>query len=184
MLSARTITRRLVVSRRWQHAHAPSTRPTLNSVTHEDVEHFSKILPASAILSTLSSSAKASTDDLEPFNTDWIGRYHGQATTVLKPQTTQQVSEIMRYCYDRKIGVVPQGGNTGLVGGSVPLKDELVISLGNMSKVRSFDPVSGEYTMAGRSCGIDLAQVHWLRMLDASSNLCPSTLLPTDTSCH
>ena len=36
-----------------------------------------------------------------------------------------------------------QGGNTGLVGGSVPLKDELVINLGNMNQVRSFDPVSG-----------------------------------------
>jgi FAD binding domain len=49
----------------------------------------------------------------------------------------------MKWCHERKIGVVPQGGNTGLVGGSVPLKDELILSLNNMAKVRSFDSVSG-----------------------------------------
>ena len=42
-----------------------------------------------------------------------------------------------------RIAVVPQGGNTGLVGGSVPIRDELVISLGSMNEVRSFDPVTG-----------------------------------------
>ena len=53
----------------------------------------------------------------------------------------------MKWCHERKIGVVPQGGNTGLVGGSVPIEDELILSLGNMSKVRSFDPVSGARTL-------------------------------------
>lgn len=73
-----------------------------------------------------------------------MGKYKGRASTVLRPQTTQQVSDIMKWCYERRIGVVPQGGNTGLVGGSVPLGEELVINLGGMNKVRSFDPVSGE----------------------------------------
>ena len=41
--------------------------------------------------------------------------------------------------------MVPQGGNTGLVGGSVPINDELVVSLSNLNKVRSFDPVSGQF---------------------------------------
>ena len=41
--------------------------------------------------------------------------------------------------------MVPQGGNTGLVGGSVPINDELVLSLSNLNKVRSFDPVSGQF---------------------------------------
>ncbi|KAJ7655015.1 FAD linked oxidase [Mycena polygramma] len=72
-----------------------------------------------------------------------MGKYHGRATTVLKPKTTQQVSDIVRWCAGRDIPIVPQGGNTGLVGGSVPLKDELVVSLANMNSVRSFDPVSG-----------------------------------------
>ncbi|EKM83754.1 hypothetical protein AGABI1DRAFT_110375 [Agaricus bisporus var. burnettii JB137-S8] len=72
-----------------------------------------------------------------------MGRFHGSSTTVLKPKTTQQVSRILQWCNYRKIPVVPQGGNTGLVGGSVPVKDEIVISLSNMNKVREFDPVSG-----------------------------------------
>ncbi|KAJ6574918.1 hypothetical protein B0H19DRAFT_1126380 [Mycena capillaripes] len=80
---------------------------------------------------------------LDTYNNDWMGKYRGRATTVLKPKTTQQVSDIVRWCASRDIAIVPQGGNTGLVGGSVPLKDELVVSLANMNSVRSFDPISG-----------------------------------------
>ncbi|KAI0757112.1 FAD-binding domain-containing protein [Daedaleopsis nitida] len=126
--------------RRW--AHSTPNLVGLNSVTEEDLAHFSKILPASSILSTLSPSA-TSTSELEPFNNDWMNKYHGMSTTVLKPRTVQEVSEIVKWCNRRRIGVVPQGGNTGLVGGGVPVKDELIISLSNMTKVRSFDDVSG-----------------------------------------
>lgn len=73
-----------------------------------------------------------------------MNKYHGKSTTVLRPRTAQEVSEIVKYCNERQIGIVPQGGNTGLVGGGVPIKDELILSLGNMTQVRSFDPVSGE----------------------------------------
>ncbi|KZT74727.1 FAD-binding domain-containing protein [Daedalea quercina L-15889] len=72
-----------------------------------------------------------------------MNKYHGRSTTVLRPRTAQEVSAIVRHCNERRIGVVPQGGNTGLVGGSVPVKDELVVSLGNMNSVRSFDDASG-----------------------------------------
>ena len=96
--------------------------------------------------STSSLSAKPdSTDDLAPFNNDWMGRFHGRSTTVLKPKSTSEVSKILQWCNQRGIGVVPQGGNTGLVGGSVPINDELVLSLSNLNKVRSFDPVSGQF---------------------------------------
>jgi FAD/FMN-containing dehydrogenase len=53
----------------------------------------------------------------------------------------------MRYCWDRGIAVVPQGGNTGLVGGSTPVHDELVLNLSNLSSIRSFDPISGTLTV-------------------------------------
>jgi FAD/FMN-containing dehydrogenase len=72
-----------------------------------------------------------------------MGKYHGKATTVVKPKTTEEVSKIVKHCCERRIGIVPQGGNTGLVGGSVPIGNELILNLGSMSKVRSFDPVSG-----------------------------------------
>lgn len=117
---------------------------TLNKVTENDVSHFTKILPSSSVLSTLPPSAVPSSE-LDIYNNDWMGKYSGKATTVLKPKTTQQVSEIVKWCSENSIGIVPQGGNTGLVGGSVPINDEVVVSLSNMNTVRSFDPVSGEH---------------------------------------
>ncbi|KAF9056320.1 FAD-binding domain-containing protein [Panaeolus papilionaceus] len=119
-----------------------AAQPKLTPVTEEDLAHFSKFLQPSSIISTLSPNP-SSPDELEPFNNDWMGRYKGRSTTILKPKTTQEVSEILKWCNAKRIGVVPQGGNTGLVGGSVPLNDEVVLSLSNLNKVRSFDPVAG-----------------------------------------
>jgi len=103
--------------------------------------------PAS-ILTTLqdvasSSATSVSEDELQPFNQDWMTKYSGNATVVLKPKTTKEVSEIVAYCVKNKIALVPQGGNTGLVGGSVPLYDEVIVNLAGLDKIRSFDEVSG-----------------------------------------
>ena len=113
----------------------------LNTPTDQDIAHLSHILPPSSILS-------APQDDLAPYNIDWMGKYHGKANAVLRPRTTHQVSEIVKYCAHRRIGIVPQGGNTGLVGGSISLQKEIVLSLGAMNNVRSFDPVSGIYPLS------------------------------------
>jgi len=115
----------------------------LTPVTENDITHFSKILAPSSIISTLSQPPRAQ-EELDPFNNDWMGRYHGRSTTVLKPRSTQEVSEIMKWCNKHRIGVVPQGGNTGLVGGGVPMDNEVILSLSNLNKVRSFDSVSGQ----------------------------------------
>ena len=139
--SRTTVNRLLRRAARWQHSTA---QPTLNPITPDDIAHFAKFLPQNAILSTLA-PVSVPPSEIEQYNTDWMGRYRGHSTTVLRPQTTEQVSKIMKWCHERRIGVVPQGGNTGLVGGSVPLKDELILSLSNMTKVRSFDPVSGAF---------------------------------------
>ncbi|KAK2461799.1 hypothetical protein APHAL10511_006262 [Amanita phalloides] len=112
------------------------------AVGRDDLAHFAGILPPAAILSTLPPVATPSADILS-YNVDWMGKYTGAASTVLKPRSTKQVSDILRWCNARRIPVVPQGGNTGLVGGSVPLAAELVLSLSSMNSVRSFDPVSG-----------------------------------------
>ncbi|KAJ7492809.1 FAD-binding domain-containing protein [Mycena latifolia] len=122
--------------------HCAGWRRLYSSVGASDIEHFRTILPPHAILSTLSPSTVPQAE-LDPYNNDWMGKYHGRATTVLRPKTTQQVCDIVRWCASRDIPIVPQGGNTGLVGGSVPLRDELVVSLASMNTVRSFDPVSG-----------------------------------------
>lgn len=82
-------------------------------------------------------------DELEAYNADWMRKYRGHTRLVLKPNSTEQVSKILKYCNDNLIAVNPQGGNTGLVGGSVPVFDEIVVNLARMSKIRSFDDVSG-----------------------------------------
>lgn len=110
-------------------------------LTAEDVKFFKDLLGSeSAVIDGLNQDA---TDDLEGYNADWMKKYRGQAKLVVKPQTTEQVSKIMKYCNDNLLAVNPQGGNTGLVGGSVPVFDEIVLNLGRMNKVRSFDEVSG-----------------------------------------
>ena len=83
------------------------------------------------------------TSDLEPFNNDWMRKYKGHTKLVLKPKSTEEVSLLLEYCNKNMLAVVPQGGNTGLVGGSVPVHDEIVVSMSRMSQIRSFDEISG-----------------------------------------
>lgn len=111
-----------------------------SKLTAEDIAYFESICPI------VSTEKGATQDDLESFNTDWMRKYRGQTTLVVKPKTTEDVSNILKYCNERKLAVVPQGGNTGLVGGSVPVFDEIVINMSAMNNVRSFDAVSGILT--------------------------------------
>ena len=104
----------------------------------------------SSILTTIapqpSSAATYQTvdaSDLVSFNDDWMNKYHGKSQLVLKPKSTEEVSKVMKYCYDKNIAVVPQGGNTGLVGGGVPVFDEVIVNLGGLNKIRSFDEIAG-----------------------------------------
>ncbi|GAU97053.1 hypothetical protein RvY_08412 [Ramazzottius varieornatus] len=82
-------------------------------------------------------------EDLEFYNVDWLRICRGQSTVALRPKTTQQLSDILKHCNTRKLAVCPQGGNTGLVGGSVPVFDEVVLSLNLMNHIESLDTVSG-----------------------------------------
>ena len=76
-------------------------------------------------------------------------KYRGHTRLVLKPKTTEEVSKVLKYCNDNTLAVVPQGGNSGLVGGSVPVFDEIVISTSRMNNIRSFDDVSGVLVVDG-----------------------------------
>lgn len=82
-------------------------------------------------------------DQVRQMNCDWMGRWEGEGTVAIRPSTTEQVSAVLEHCNRRRIAVVPQGGNTGLVGGSIPVHDELVLAMGRMSKVISFDSTTG-----------------------------------------
>lgn len=105
------------------------------------MKYFKDLLGGnSAVIDGLSRDA---TEDLEAFNSDWMRKYKGKTKLALKPESTEEVSKVLKYCNDKMLAVVPQGGNSGLVGGSVPVYDEIVINLSRMNKIRSFDEVSG-----------------------------------------
>jgi hypothetical protein len=77
--------------------------------------------------------------------TDWMKQYRTGApyTCVVFPSDTAQVAALLRYCTPERIGVVPQGGNTGLVGGGVPMSHEIVVSMRRMNKIHSIDEATG-----------------------------------------
>ena len=87
--------------------------------------------------------------DMKPYLTDWRRQYSGPAECVVRPASTVEVSKVVALCAREAIAVVPQGGNTGLVGGSVPTgtRRELVLSLGRMNRIRSLDLLNDTATV-------------------------------------
>ncbi|MCY4754934.1 FAD-binding oxidoreductase [Pelomonas aquatica] len=79
--------------------------------------------------------------DLSAYERDWRKRYPGRALAVARPASTDEVAEVLRLCRQHRVPVVPQGGNTGLVGGSTPDDSgtQLVLSLARMKRVRGVD---------------------------------------------
>jgi FAD/FMN-containing dehydrogenase len=84
-------------------------------------------------------------DEIAPHARDWRGRFIGSAPLLLKPASTAEVVRILDICHAHRIAVLPQGGNTGLVGGSTPL-GEVVISMKRMNAVRAVDPANDSLT--------------------------------------
>ena len=115
--------------------------PNFAELSPDHVKYFKKLLGKKAAV--IDGVTEDATDDLEHFNGDWMRKYRGHTKLVLKPGSTKEVSKILKYCNDNMLAVVPQGGNSGLVGGSVPVFDEIVISTSRMNEIRSFDEVSG-----------------------------------------
>ncbi|XP_028994188.1 D-2-hydroxyglutarate dehydrogenase, mitochondrial isoform X2 [Betta splendens] len=117
-------------------AAAPGRLP-FSTVTPDDLDFFRKILPGRTITDP---------DLLQSSNVDWLKTVKGSSEVLLRPRTTEDVSQILRYCNRRNLAVNPQGGNTGLVGGSVPVYDEIIVSTALMNNILSFDSVSGILT--------------------------------------
>ncbi len=81
-------------------------------------------------------------DDIAPYGVDWRGSYKGTPAAVLRPNSTQQVSDLIKCCADHKIAVVPAGGRTGLAGAAVPLAngpESVVLSLERLNRIRTID---------------------------------------------
>src|SRR5437764_2511408 len=81
--------------------------------------------------------------DTAPYCEDWRRLYRGRTPAVLRPATTAEVAEAVRLCAEHGVAIVPQGGNTSMVGGAAVSEDasEIVLSLSRLNKLRAIDPV-------------------------------------------
>jgi FAD/FMN-containing dehydrogenase len=90
------------------------------------------------------------------YETDWTRRFSGRALAVVRPGSAEEVAAVLRACGEARVGVVPQGGNTGFVGGSVPRDGEVVLSLVRLHEIGAVDAEAGEVTVGA---GATLAAV-------------------------
>ncbi len=112
-----------------------------------------------SIVAIAGSDAVLAEEAALPYCRDWRGRYSGDALAVIFPADTSQVSEIVKLCAAHQISIVPQGGNTSLCGGSVPLAEgrQIVLNLSRMNKICSLDAIN--YTMTVQA-GCKLASIY------------------------
>ena len=98
-------------------------------------------------------------EDMAPWLTDWRGRYHGAAPALLSPASTEEVAAIVARCAPAGVALVPQGGNSSMVGGATPLPGggALLLSLRRMNRIRA---ASAEDDALTAEAGVILAHVH------------------------
>ena len=88
------------------------------------------------------------------YEVDWTGRFRGSTAAVVRPGTVDEVAAVVRACATAGVAIVPQGGNTGLVGGGVPLRGELVLSTRRLSTIEPVDALAAQVTAgAGATLG-------------------------------
>jgi FAD/FMN-containing dehydrogenase len=124
-------------------------RRSFRAPNESDIQVFSSILDDGDDRSAIVQDV----EELAVRNTDWTRQYRGNATLLLKPRTVQQISHIMQHCQEQHLAVVPQGGRTGLVGGSVPVvavahhsdccEQQIILSLERLNSIVHFDPHAG-----------------------------------------
>ena len=120
--------------------------------------------PSSSLLDALANllgpkGYSADADAMAPWLTDWRGKYHGRAAAMLSPATTEEVAAVVRLCRDAGVALVPQGGNSGMVGGATPdaSGDQLLLSLRRMNRVRQINVAA---SLAVAEAGVVLETFH------------------------
>jgi FAD/FMN-containing dehydrogenase len=105
------------------------------------IEKFRAIVGTNAVLTESS--------DVAPYFLDHRELFTGTGVCVVRPKTTEEVSKVVTLCAQHKVPIVPQGGNTGLVGGSVPddSSTAVVLSLGRMNTIRNLDAINSTMTV-------------------------------------
>jgi FAD/FMN-containing dehydrogenase len=111
--------------------------------------------------------------DTRPYFTDWRRQYTGSAQCVVRPASTAEVARVVALCAAHSVAIVPQGGNTGLSGGSVPTGKgrEIVLALARMNRIRELDRLNDTITV---EAGCVLANVQ--RAADEAARLFPLSL--------
>src|SRR3979411_3435678 len=84
--------------------------------------------------------------DIAPYVTEELNLFHCHSPLILRPGSTAEVSAICKLATEHRIALVPQGGNTGLVGGQTPQNGEVVISMRRMDEIRDIDTASNTMT--------------------------------------
>src|SRR3954452_8804378 len=115
--------------------------------------------------------------DIAPYLTEERQLYQGRTPAVLRPGSVAEVSAILKLANETRTPIVPQGGNTGLVGGQVPHHGEIVLSLNRMDKIREVDATSNTITA---EAGVSLGRV---REAAANVDRLYPLLLPSEGTC-
>src|SRR5262245_56077769 len=113
----------------------------------------------------------------EPYLVEMRDLFHGQTPVVLRPGSIEDVSNILKLANETKTPIVPQAGNTGLVGGQIPHHGEVVLSLTRLDKVREIDPLSNTITC---EAGVTLQRA---REAAAKADRLYPQLLPSEGTC-
>ena len=113
----------------------------------------------------------------EPYLVEMRDLYHGRTPVVLRPGSVEEVSAILKLANETRTAIVPQGGNTGLVGGQIPHNGEVLLSLTRLDKIREVDPVSNTMTV---EAGVTLQRA---REAAAEADRLYPQLLPSEGSC-
>ena len=112
-----------------------------------------------ALRSAVGASQVLMEGDLTAYEQDWRRRYRGRALAVVRPGSTAEVAAVVKLCASHGAGLVPQGGNTGLVGGSIPdaSGSQVLLSLSRMNRVRELDSANLTLTLEA-GCVLQAAQ--------------------------
>ena len=137
----------------------------MRHVPENFIQHLADIVGNSGLLTVPA--------DMAPYLVDERQRYRGNAIAVVRPESTEQVSAIVRLCLEAGVAIVPQGGNTSLCGAATPFEHggEIVLSLARMNRVREIDPTNYTITV---EAGVILADVQ--KAAEESDRLFPLSL--------
>ncbi|HEX5280800.1 MAG TPA: FAD-binding oxidoreductase [Micropepsaceae bacterium] len=109
--------------------------------------------------------------EIAPHLSEWRGRWHGRSSLLLKPANTEAIARILAICNQTRTTIVPQGGNTGLVGGQIPASGEVLLSLERMNRIRR---ISADENLLIAEAGVVLKEIQ--RAASEAGRLFPLSL--------